>query len=70
MGSKPRYARPTKLGSAKACARCGIEFQPTVIRRMTCPPCYVLNSGVDPLAFRVALSSGFRQPERRLAWDR
>jgi hypothetical protein len=48
--------------SGRPCARCGIVFQRTPARWMTCPNCYLVNSKGDPIEFRAGLSSSWRRP--------
>jgi hypothetical protein len=48
--------------SGRPCARCGVVFQRTPVRWMTCLNCYLVNSKDDPLEFRAGLSSSLRRP--------
>ena len=46
----------------RPCARCGVVFQRTPVRWMTCLNCYLENSKGDPLEFRAGLSSTSKRP--------
>ena len=48
----------------RPCARCGVVFQRTPVRWMTCLNCYLVNSKGDPIEFRAGLSSSWRRPGR------
>jgi hypothetical protein len=48
----------------RCCARCGVLFERTPTRWLTCQRCYLANSEVDFLASRAALSLSWTRPPR------
>jgi hypothetical protein len=65
MATRQRVPRPQRGLSqriGRPCARCGVVFQRTPVRWMTCLNCYLVNSKGDPLEFRAGLSSSSRRP--------
>lgn|SRR5215831_2372128 len=47
----------------RPCARCGVVFQRTPVRWVTCLHCYLVNSKVDPIESRASLASSWRRAE-------
>jgi hypothetical protein len=63
--------RPSELArdgrseyGTRSCARCGVLFERTPTRWLTCQRCYLANSEVDFLASRAALSLSWTRPAR------
>jgi hypothetical protein len=49
---------------ARSCARCGVLFERTPTRWLTCQRCYLANSELDPIESRAALSPSWTRPAR------